>query len=54
MPTTWMARTVPFAFGFHLTSLPVTMLNAATWLRATSPEPAAAPAGLTDVNWPPR
>ena len=53
-PTTLIARTVPFAFGFHGSSAPVERLTAATWLRATSPVPAAAPGGRIDVNWPPR
>src|SRR5690242_5894430 len=29
------------------------MLNAATWFRVTSCEPAGAPGGRTAVNWPP-
>jgi hypothetical protein len=32
---------------------PVVALNAARWSRATSPEPAAAPGGRTDVKSPP-
>ena len=53
VPMTWIARTVPFAFGFHATSVPFAMLNAATWFRVTSCEPAGAPGGRTAVNWPP-
>src|SRR6185312_6275928 len=50
---TWIARTVPFTSGFHATSVPLATLNAATWLRVTSCEPAGAPGGRTAVNWPP-
>ena len=53
LPMTWIARTVPFTFGFHATSVPFAMLNAATWFRVTSCEPAGAPGGRTAVNWPP-
>src|SRR4029079_3158235 len=50
---TWIARTVPFTSGFHATSVPLATLNAATWLRVTSCEPAGAPGGRTAVNCPP-
>ena len=53
LPMTWIARTVPFTFGFHATSVPLAMLNAATWFRVTSCEPAGAPGGRTAVNCPP-
>ena len=53
-PLTAMVCTVPLGAGFHGSTAPVRRSIAAAWLRAICRAPGDAPAGLTDVNFPPR